>query len=257
MQNLPPDAHQPEPLEELDPSPTIEQKDNSPISLFENPEINDPRHYPLILGLIITIFLVYGITVFPDFSGTPLPLWLALGVFDPQWIVEGEWWRIVTGQLLHANWSHLLSNGFGLYVFGHLLEPWVGTKKTLGLVIVSGLMSDLFSYWFLPSPTLGISGVVYGLFLGYIVVALRIESASTNTTYTWKAKGGIRSATVQQGAPIGYQIQKIFSVIILIALLEGFSSNPLVNHWGHLGGAVGGVLWGLFLPLKSILQKKS
>lgn len=52
-------------------------------------------------------------------------------------------WRLVTFQFLHANLGHLFFNMLGLYIFGPLVEEYLGRKKYLAFYLVCGIFGGL------------------------------------------------------------------------------------------------------------------
>ncbi len=51
--------------------------------------------------------------------------------------------QFLTYMFMHADWWHLFSNMFGLFIFGPLLEQFLGPKKILALWMVCGVGSGL------------------------------------------------------------------------------------------------------------------
>lgn len=117
--------------------------------------------------------------------GGPLLLLLISGLLQmlqgmyPDWFLydrgaigQGQWWRLLSGHLVHTNMAHLLLNSAGVialwFVFGHsvLLGARHATLKYLGLVaLLSVLISFGLWLWF-PDVTYyyGLSGALHGLF---------------------------------------------------------------------------------------------
>lgn len=54
-----------------------------------------------------------------------------------------EVWRLVTFQFLHANLLHLFFNMFGLYLFGGMVEQFLGGKRYLAFYLVCGIFGGL------------------------------------------------------------------------------------------------------------------
>lgn len=54
-----------------------------------------------------------------------------------------EVWRLVTFQFLHGSPMHLLFNMFGLYVFGSLVEQYLGFKRYAAFYLVCGICGGL------------------------------------------------------------------------------------------------------------------
>lgn len=77
-----------------------------------------------------------------------------------------EPWRIVTAIFAHGSIGHLLSNLFGLALFGLILEGRIGAKRVLWLFLLSGIIINIFS----PYPiSLGASGAIYAI-LGTLTI---------------------------------------------------------------------------------------
>lgn len=75
-------------------------------------------------------------------------------------LMWSEPWRILTSIFAHANMGHLISNLFGLSLFGLLLEGKIGAKKVLAVFLVSGILVNIFTVY--PS-SLGASGAIYAI----------------------------------------------------------------------------------------------
>ncbi|MAG07577.1 hypothetical protein CMI46_02070 [Candidatus Pacearchaeota archaeon] len=105
-------------------------------------------------------------------------LWIALGliivfllqtffdiVTDVFILSEVSWtqpWRFVSAVFLHGSFAHLLSNLFALVFFGIILEKLVGSKKFLGIFLISGILANVVAINFYPN-SLGASGAIMGI----------------------------------------------------------------------------------------------
>ena len=76
------------------------------------------------------------------------PIWVygyfstatALLQLDEFWGLRGfEFWRFISFQFLHANFTHLLFNMIGLYFFGSLVEQYLGGKRYLAFYLLCGM----------------------------------------------------------------------------------------------------------------------
>jgi len=80
-------------------------------------------------------------------------------------IAGGEYWRLVTAHLVHANWRHALQDLAGLVIVCVLLRNSWRPRDWVVIVLTSLLAMDL-GFWFLMpglSWYVGISGLIYGL----------------------------------------------------------------------------------------------
>ena len=59
--------------------------------------------------------------------------------------LQGEIWRLVTYQFVHANFAHLLFNMWALYFFGPAVETAMSPKRFLGFYLICGVAGALFS----------------------------------------------------------------------------------------------------------------
>lgn len=81
-------------------------------------------------------------------------------------ISHGQWWRLVTGNLMHTNHWHLLMNLAGLWTIGFLFEFKLSLFKFLVLFLCLCTMEGASLYWFYPQLQgyVGLSGILHGLF---------------------------------------------------------------------------------------------
>nr|WP_314545558.1 rhombosortase [uncultured Massilia sp.] len=100
---------------------------------------------PLTLALgVVCLFLA--------FPGAPLA---GLLEWDRGAILDGQWWRLWTGHLVHFSPSHAMADTLALCAAGMMAEPWLGTRRlalalAIGAAVVSlGLLlvaPDLHTY---------------------------------------------------------------------------------------------------------------
>lgn len=97
-----------------------------------------------------------------------------------QAVGDGEWWRILSAGLVHADFLHLGINMYALYLLAPTLErSIVGERGLLATYVASVAAGGAFAYLFLdPSTTaVGASGGISGLVGVFVAFALarRIE----------------------------------------------------------------------------------
>jgi len=86
--------------------------------------------------------------------------------YQRQFIAQGQWWRLLTGNLIHTNLWHLLMNlaGFWVVVFIHRVHYG---NRHLAWLLLALCITEGLGLWF-AFPTLsayvGLSGVLHGLF---------------------------------------------------------------------------------------------
>lgn len=141
----------------------------------------------------------------------------------PVLIAQGEWWRMLTSIFLHAGIVHLLFNGWGLYIFGPLVERTFGRLGMLTIFLVSGFIGSVASYVARPValpdiliPAVGASGALFGLVGAVLVHSYRRRNSA------------VGRANLQWAL-----------MIIVLNLVIGFSV-PRIDIMAHIGGAIGG-----------------
>lgn len=87
--------------------------------------------------------------------------------YDAAAITEGEWWRLLTGNLVHLGWWHLFLNEVGLLVLVLLCPERLSWGVWLRRLVLIGLGMSAGLYFFVPSTGwyVGMSGVIHGLFV--------------------------------------------------------------------------------------------
>ncbi|MFC9795133.1 rhomboid family intramembrane serine protease [Streptomyces sp. NPDC127584] len=90
-------------------------------------------------------------------------------------VADGEWYRLLTSTVLHQEVWHILFNVLGLWVIGGIVEPELGRLRYAALCLLSGLSGSVLAYLVAAQnqPSLGASGVVYGLIGAWVVLARR------------------------------------------------------------------------------------
>ena len=162
--------------------------------------------------------------------------------FERTLILRGEVWRLITGHLVHLGWSHLLLNLAGLALIWGLFQRlfsalawwWVWLASTLA--VSAGLFFfDLNLGWYV-----GLSGVLHGLFIAGLLMALRQDP--------WWGDGALLVVVVTK---LAWE-QQYGSLPGTSALAGG---NVIVD--AHLYGAIGGAVAVLPLLLRRQMRYRS
>ena len=85
--------------------------------------------------------------------------------YNREQIFSGQWWRLLTGHLLHISWTHLLMNIAGLVLLQILFLPMLSPLRWFMLVLISISGIDLGLIIFNPEVEwyVGLSGVLHGV----------------------------------------------------------------------------------------------
>ena len=176
--------------------------------------------------LIINIIVFLGTELIGD------PMYQLFALF-PIGSPFFRWWQFVTHMFMHGNFAHIFFNMWSLVVFGPLLERLWGSKKFLIFYFVCGLGAALCHELVLMTqplsniPTVGASGAIYGLLLGFGMLYPNYVLTLVFPPVSLKAKWFV----------------VIFAVIELVTGILGTRDG--VAHFAHLGG----MLFGLILIL--------
>lgn len=82
-----------------------------------------------------------------------------------------EPWRLVTVAMVHGSLTHILFNGYSLWVLGNMLERTLGSTRFLTVFAVSTIAGSLAVFAFgSASFVVGASGGIFGLFAALFVV---------------------------------------------------------------------------------------
>ena len=112
--------------------------------------------------------LATGLWLLPDF------LQAQLDYFRPA-IEQGQWWRLVSGHLLHTNGWHLAMNLAALWLLAALHGHYFRPLCHLVMVLLLAISCSLLLYATQPELKryVGLSGLLHGLFLWGVVADIR------------------------------------------------------------------------------------
>jgi membrane associated rhomboid family serine protease len=154
---------------------------------------------------------------------------IAYGAKDNGSIIQGQYWRFITPIFLHANLLHVGLNMLNLVVLGVFLERLVGHLRFLLIYLLTGIISIIASFYFMPQEiSVGASGAIFGLVGAYSIFVL---------TH--------RRAFRHNGIPALLWLVLVIGVNLGIGLVI-----PNVDNYAHIGGLLSGCLLGWwFTPL--------
>ncbi|YCM43848.1 rhomboid family intramembrane serine protease [Verrucomicrobiaceae bacterium 227] len=149
-------------------------------------------------------------------------------------VYQGQIWRFISFQFLHANFGHLLSNSIGIFFFGPHIERWMSSRPFLVFYLLSGLAGALFYtlLFFIPgvfevygaeTRMVGASAGVFGILAAFYYVA---PEARVLLFFVIPMK--------MRTLGIAYFAYEAFRVVFVMDNAGGSA--------GHLGGAIFGLL---------------
>lgn len=95
--------------------------------------------------------------------------------YDRAAILQGAWWRLLSGHLLHLGWSHLLMNLAGLALVWALVGGTLSNRNWLIILSADALITGLGLLIFNPQLDwyVGLSGILHGLLVAGIITQLK------------------------------------------------------------------------------------
>lgn len=148
---------------------------------------------------------------------------LIAGFDKPAFIYDNEYWRIITGAVLHGGILHVAMNGYALFSFGKLFEILTNRAHLAIVFLISAIGGGVLSLIFLPNGiSVGASGGIVGL-IGYLAV------------YAFRRRQFISAE---------FRRSLLFNIGFIF--LVGFAILPNIDNYGHLGGLITGAMYGVF-----------
>lgn len=146
---------------------------------------------------------------------------LFFGANEPFLVLErSQYWRLVFSMFLHIGLSHLLYNGFALYLFGTRIERYYGKVKFLFIYFISGIIASIASIFFSATVSAGASGAIYGLLGALLVLAYK----------TKREIEGLNTYTILVMSLIGIGLGMVMPSIDNAAHLAGFIAGVLIGE---------------------------
>jgi len=185
-----------------------------------------------LIGALIATFVLeqeYAIGPHGPLMRPSLATLQALGALSGEAVQNrGEWYRLFTATMLHANLTHLIGNCVALFMAGYVLENLVGRAWLFALFVLGGLGGSVLSLAMIPPtlPGVGASGAIVALFAAGLIVSFRMAPGPTR----WLV-----------------QARFVGTVITTVVPLAATAGPDKVNYAAHIGGALVGALFGLLL----------
>jgi rhomboid protease GluP len=137
-----------------------------------------------------------------------------------EYILAGQWWRLITAGFLHGGIIHILMNSWVIFDLGATVEESYGTARYLVLYFLSTIAGFVASSWYSSAMSIGASAPLFGL-LGAMIAA------------------GMRSTH-----PLGSAIRAHYTQWAIWGLVMGFLPGLRIDNAAHIGGLVAGFAFG-------------
>ena len=196
-----------------------------------------PRRFPpftmslIALNVVVFIFQQW----MEDHSKFPFDDYFALSRGG---MGHGYFWQLLSFQLLHGGWIHLLLNCWGIFVFAPPLEGALGRTRLATTYFLSGVaggMLQILAAMLLKEPighqVVGASAGVFGLVAAF--TQLFPEARMTVLLFFV--------------IPVRMTANRLLTVAAVITVVGMVSPNWLlgahVAHAAHLGGLIAGLIF--------------
>ena len=195
---------------------TLEFKEDAPpeegVQQFHVP----PPYYSIILLVFLSVVFLAQLLTDIDNSAR------AAGLYKPNVVYGGEYWRLLTGAALHGSVLHLVMNGYALYTFGRLIELLANRANLAIVFLLSAVSGNIVSTVFFPEGfSVGASGGVVGL-IGYLLI------------YAYRRRQFVSA-----------EFRKSLLINIGFILIFGLVLFQVVDNYGHVGGLLTGIVYGV------------
>lgn len=228
-----------EPMKELLQAIHRRHSERQRLNIFASPEKKRPPLITYSLAFLLTLIFLMQIGILPSpRQGMQLLHW---GAFSPPLFWGGEYWRLLTSNLLHADGVHLSVNLFSLLLFGPFAEGWLGRSRYALLFVFSGVIANLL---LLAATGLGWMPPYY-LLVGASSAIMGILGAAT--AILLRAHRRIGSLMARRN------LFFLASLLLLQAVFDYFS--PHTSGAAHLSGAFAGFLLATLLFPNHRLQQ--
>ena len=186
--------------------------------------------YPVLFSGLVTLAILLCLQFWGDRE------WLTL---TRAGVLEGEFWRVLSGHLIHLNWQHLGLNIVGLVLCQFLFRlPW---QHLLGAAIVTAVVISCGLYFFTNyGYYLGLSGVLHT----WLMVGALITLTSTQEKNLQILAGAV--IVLVTGKVVFEQLMS--PDVASRAFLEQFINSHIVTE-AHFLGLVAGIFYFAILSI--------
>ena len=185
--------------------------------------------YFYIIGLAVALTLLtnFGLNNYLElFLFLKTDIGFQYPALENTYLLNNEWWRLLTPTFLHFSLTHLAFNCLWIYILGSKIEELDGKGLLLFVFVTSSILSNAGQFlWTQQILFGGLSGGVYGL-LGYCFI-IELDGK--------KGRYGLPEAL--------YLFMLIWLLIGFTGILSVFGFGNIANT-AHLVGMIAGFILG-------------
>lgn len=171
--------------------------------------------YSLILigGIVLVTFVQFA-------TGLDRSILIA-GFVKPDFWSQHQYWRLLTGAVLHGGLLHIYFNSQAMYGFGSMVEQFANRAHLAIVFLLAAIGGGVMSLFFMPAGTsVGASGGIMGL-IGYMAI------------FGYRRKRQL---------PPDFLKTMLINIAFIGAI--GIIGYQLIDNFAHLGGLLAGALYG-------------
>lgn len=157
------------------------------------------------------------------------------GCLGLPYVMDGQWYRLITAMFLHGSVDHFFSNMLLLYFLGDVIERKIGKVRFVTIYLLAGIVGNLFScvHEYITGVnyvSYGASGAVFGLIgvLCYMVMVCGKEM----------------------------KISMPAMVVMVVYCIYSSFAGENINVAAHLGGLLSGMLLTVVFCRKSFRRSE-
>jgi GlpG protein len=184
--------------------------------------------YIIVAAIFLTLFTNFGLSgLLGNFLFINTSFNNAFSSMEHTFLIEHEWWRLLTPTFLHFSITHLAFNCLWIYILGSKIEAYDGKVVFILIFLITSIASNVGEYiWSGQYFFGGLSGAVYGL-LGYCFI-IELDSKSSR-----------------------YDLPDALYLFMFIWLLVGFTGILSIFGFGNIANAAHliGMIIGFILGL--------
>jgi rhomboid protease GluP len=188
----------------------------------------------ILVGINVAVFLwmvLHGVSPKEPTTGQLVHY----GATNPDLILGGQWWRLLTAIFVHVGLIHIATNMWCLWNLGLLGEPLLGPFGLAAVYVLTGIAGNLLSLAFNvilrdhDSVGAGASGAVFGI-AGILIVLL----SNHKLPIPWSELKRLRRSVIQ-----------FAGLNLVIGLATVFTNIIRIDNFAHLGGFLSGLAMGV------------
>ena len=198
---------------------------------------NNVYFYIIGLAVALTLLTNFGLNNYLElFLFLKTDIGFQYPALENTYLLNNEWWRLLTPTFLHFSLTHLAFNCLWIYILGSKIEELDGKGLLLFVFVTSSILSNAGQFlWTQQILFGGLSGGVYGL-LGYCFI-IELDGK--------KGRYGLPEAL--------YLFMLIWLLIGFTGILSVFGFGNVANT-AHLIGMIAGFIIGLITKNSLILK---